>query len=128
MGRSPMRASRIVPPLTTVLLLAPVGAWAHAYLVKSAPARRAVLLHAPTRVQLWFNERLEVQFSHLSVWNRDGKQVDHGDVQVGPDDLKLLSVGVGPLAPGQYTVKFRVLSVDGHVVEQQFPFTIRGSP
>jgi methionine-rich copper-binding protein CopC len=87
-----------------------------------------VLLHAPTRVQLWFNERLEVQFSHLSVWNRDGKQVDHGDVQVGPDDLKLLSVGVGPLAPGQYTVKFRVLSVDGHVVEQQFPFTIRGSP
>jgi methionine-rich copper-binding protein CopC len=123
-----MRALPIVPPLTAVLLLAPVVAWAHAYLVKSSPARRAVLLHAPTRVQLWFNERLEAQFSHLSVWNRDGKQVDHGDVQVGPDDLKLLSVGVGPLAPGQYTVKFRVLSVDGHVVEQQFPFTIRASP
>jgi hypothetical protein len=123
-----MRAAQIVPLLTIVLLLGPTPAWPHAYLVKSAPARRAVLLHAPTRVQLWFNERLEAQFSHLSVWNREGKQVDRGDVQVGPDDPKLLSVGVGPLAPGPYTVKFRVLSVDGHVVEEQFRFTIRGDP
>ena len=123
-----MPAPWILTFLTIVLLLGPAPAWPHAYLVKSAPARRAVLLYAPTRMQLWFNERLEAQFSHLSVWNREGKQVDSGDVQVGPDDLKLLSVGVGPLAPGPYTVKFRVLSVDGHVVEEQFPFTIRGSP
>ena len=34
-----------------------------------------------------------------------------------------------PLAwsPGIYTVKFRALSVDGHVVESQFPFTVRES-
>lgn len=65
------------------------------HLMISQPKRdfRAVLLNAPPRVQLWFNERLEPQFSHLSVWNREGKQVDRGDVQVGPDDLKLLPVG-----------------------------------
>jgi methionine-rich copper-binding protein CopC len=44
---------------------------------------------------------------------------------VGPDDLKRLSVGVSPLAPGTYTVRYRVLSVDGHVVESEFSFTIR---
>jgi methionine-rich copper-binding protein CopC len=32
---------------------------------------------------------------------------------------------VNPLPPGQYKVRFRVLSVDGHVVEEEFPFTIR---
>ncbi len=122
-----MRMGRILPTLLA-LVLAPAVAWPHAYLVKSAPTRRAVLLRAPARVQLWFNERLEPQFSRVSVWDRDGKQVDQGDAMVGPDDPTRLSVGVSSLAPGTYTVKFRVLSVDGHVVEDQFPFTLRGSP
>jgi hypothetical protein len=30
-----------------------------------------------------------------------------------------LSVGIPPLAPGTYTVRYRVLSVDGHVVESE---------
>jgi methionine-rich copper-binding protein CopC len=38
-----------------------------------------------------------------------------------------MSVGVPPLPAGPYTVKYRVLSVDGHVVEAQFNFTVRGS-
>jgi methionine-rich copper-binding protein CopC len=108
-----------------LLLATPSGSWAHAYLVKSSPARRAMLSNAPERVVLWFNERLEAQFSQLSVWNAERQQVDGGDVQVGPDDGKKLSVGVPTLTPGAYTVKYRVLSVDGHVVEAEFPFTIR---
>jgi len=122
-----MRFRRIAVCLLILLLVAPALSWSHAYLVKSTPARRAVLFQAPVRVQLWFNERLEAQFSHLSVWDREERQVDLGDVEVGPDDPKKLSVGVPPLAPGTYTVKFRVLSVDGHIVESRFPFTLRGS-
>lgn len=114
--------------LLSLLLLAAASAWPHAYLVKSVPARRAVLSKPPARLQLWFNERLEARFSHLSLWNAEGQQVDSGDTQVGPDDPKKLSVGVQPLEPGTYTVKYRVLSVDGHIVESQFPFTLRGSP
>jgi copper resistance protein C len=112
--------------LLVLLLVVPASGWAHAYLVKSSPARRAVLSNAPSRVVLWFNERLEAQFSQLSVWNREGEQVDSGDTQVGPDDPKKLSVGVPPLPAGAYSVKFRVLSVDGHVVEAEFPFSVRG--
>jgi len=84
-----------------------------------------MLSSPPTRVVLWFNERLEAQFSQLAVWNAEGQRVDGGDVQVGPDDGKRLSVGIPPLPTGSYTVKYRVLSVDGHVVESEFPFTIR---
>jgi methionine-rich copper-binding protein CopC len=115
-----------LPILLALVVLSPAVAAPHAYLVKSAPARRAILLRAPARVQLWFNERLEARFSRLSVWNREGQQVDLGDVQVGPEDPTRLSVGVPPLAPGTYTIRFRVLSVDGHVVEDQFPFILRG--
>jgi copper resistance protein C len=84
-----------------------------------------MLSSPPTRVVLWFNERLEAQFSRLSVWNAEGQQVDRGDVQVGPDDGKRLSVGIPTLPAGSYTVKYRVLSVDGHIVEAEFPFTVR---
>jgi copper resistance protein C len=111
--------------LLIMLLMVPVSGWGHAYLVKSSPARRTVLSNPPTRVVLWFNERLEAQFSQLSVWNAEGQQVDGGDIQVGPDDGKRLSVGIPTLPAGSYTVKYRVLSVDGHVVEAEFPFTIR---
>jgi methionine-rich copper-binding protein CopC len=33
-----------------------------------------------------------------------------------------------PLAPGRYTVRYRVLSVDGHLVEAAFPFTVGTRP
>jgi copper resistance protein C len=108
-----------------LLLVIPATGWTHAYLVKSSPTRRAVVSSAPARAVLWFNERLEAQFSQLSVWNTEGQQVDGGDVQVGPDDGKKLSVGIPTLPAGTYTIKYRVLSVDGHIAESEFPFTVR---
>lgn len=104
--------------------LVPVPARAHAVLVKSLPARRAVLLHPVERVRLWFNERLEPAYSVVSVWSDRERQVDLRDVEVGLDDPKQLSVGLPPLPPGRYTVRFRVLSVDGHVVEGSWSFTL----
>ena len=97
---------------------------AHAALVKAAPSARAVV-DTPPRVDLWFNERLEPAYSTVSVWDKGGVQVDRKDVVIGADDPKRLSVGVTPLRPGSYTVRYRVLSVDGHVIESSFTFTVR---
>jgi len=101
---------------------------AHAVLVKSSPASRSVLSYSPAAVDLWFNERLEAAFSSVSVWNAAGARVDRRDAAVSPDDGKRLSVSLGALASGTYTVRFRVLSVDGHVVEASFPFTVKPAP
>lgn len=108
-----------------VLLLAAVPAWPHAFLVRSSPARRATLTTVPDRVRLWFNEPIEARFSSASVWDAAGRQVDLGDARVEPEDPKRLTLGVKPLGPGTYRVRFRVLSVDGHVVESEYPFTLR---
>jgi methionine-rich copper-binding protein CopC len=113
--------------LVLIFWLAPQAAFAHAYLEKAVPAQRAMLFAPPQRVQLWFNERLEAAFCSLTVTDSSGKAVDQGDMRVAPDNPKLLSVGLKPLTPGVYTVKFRVLSVDGHVVTNQFSFTVRGN-
>ena len=116
------RASRWRGGALAVALLAGLAcpappARAHASLVRSTPAHRAVLGQMPDRVQLWFNERLEPAYSTVSVWNEAGAQVDGGDVAVGPDDSRRLSVTVEARQSGLYTVKYRVLSVDGHIVE-----------
>jgi methionine-rich copper-binding protein CopC len=54
-----------------------------------------------------------------------GEPMDTHDIQVGPDDPKKLSVRLPALSARTYTVKFHVRSVDGHVVEVEFPCTVR---
>jgi methionine-rich copper-binding protein CopC len=122
------RHHRVAVALLAGALLVPAVAWSHAEMVKSVPARRSTTTTPPPRVRLSFNERVEAKFSRVSVWDAKGAQVDLKDVEVDPEDPKQLTVGLPALEPGTYTVRFRVLSVDGHVVESQFPFTVRKRP
>ena len=103
-------------------------AWSHAYLVRSRPGVRATLARPPERVELWFNERLEPAYSGMSVWNAAAQRVDTGDATVESAEPTQLSVRVNPLPAGAYTVRYRVLSVDGHLVESEFAFNVRGAP
>ena len=108
----------------TVLTLVPALAPAHSLLLRSQPAQRATVTRPPERVQMWFSERLEPAYASASVWNEAGKQVDGGDAKVDASDPSLLSVSTLNLGPGRYTVRYRVLSVDGHVVESSYTFTV----
>ncbi len=122
------RALTIAASVVACILAWPALASAHAYLVRSSPAARAIVSRAPERVQLWFNERLEPAYSRVSVWSSDTERVDAGDVEVAPREPRRLTVGLPSLPAGVYTVKYRVLSVDGHVVESEFVFTVRTAP
>lgn len=122
-----------VPRLLIGVVLAVVltwtsQAWSHAYLVRSRPGARASLARAPERVELWFNERLEPAYSGMSVWNAAAQRVDTGDARVESAEPTQLSVRVNALPAGAYTVRYRVLSVDGHLVESEFAFRVRGAP
>ncbi len=114
--------------LLAALALSPALATAHATLVKSSPARRATLAESPPRVELVFSERLEAAYARLRVEDASGARVDLGDVGLARDDARRLTVSLPPLAPGAYTIRFRVVSVDGHVVESSLPFTVKPRP
>ena len=116
---------RLVLVGLAALLLRPPTALGHAVLVKSVPAQRAALVEPPPRVELWFNERLEPAYSTALVTNEAGAQVDLRDVAVSAEDPRRLAVSLPVLVPGRYTVSFRVLSVDGHVVESKLTFTVK---
>ena len=108
-----------------LLLCIPATVLAHANLIRSVPANRAVLFQSPPRLQLWFNERLEPRYSSLSLSDSSRRKLNLGNVAVDPKDPKQLSTPIQPLPPGIYVVTYRVLSVDGHVVQDQFSFTVK---
>jgi methionine-rich copper-binding protein CopC len=100
------------------------GAAAHAFLDHARPAVGAVVAAAPDSVQLWFTEPLEPAFSTVQVVGPSGERVDQGKPSVGGDDSTELRIGVRALAPGRYKVIWRVLSVDSHVTNGDFSFTV----
>ncbi len=103
--------------------VAPVQA--HAQLIKAEPARRAVLAEAPTQVRLWFNEEIEGFYTSLTVLDADDKPVTDAKPYVASDDPKSVILPLPELPDGKYFVKFRVLSVDGHVVDSSFKYTVK---
>lgn len=124
--------SRAIMVIAAVMALVagfayPSDAFAHAQLVKAEPARRAAVAEAPELVKLWFNEEIEGAYASLSVIDSADQAVTDAKPEVAADDPKLLTLVLPPLSPGNYTVKFRVLSVDGHVVESTYDFTVKGN-
>jgi methionine-rich copper-binding protein CopC len=128
---------RVVLPCAAVLMAGLLAlafspaALAHAALVKSEPARRAVLSKAPSQLRLWLNEKIEPAYATIHVFRQDGTPVVHPLAQVDKTDGKLLVLELPKIEPGAYTVKYRVLSVDGHTVDYGYTFTLKsaaGSP
>lgn len=102
----------------------PQYALAHAQLIKEVPAGNAKIVEIPERVSLDFdNQIIDLGSGNdLRVLNKDGVDVSTGDVTiVGANLSKSLS---NTLEPGKYTVSYRVVSEDGHVVAGEYFFTI----
>jgi methionine-rich copper-binding protein CopC len=101
------------------------SAIAHAFLDHATPAVGSQVRGPPQAVTLWFSEELEPAFSSIKVIDATGKQVDRGDTAADPNDRTVLKVSLQRLAPGTYRVQWRVLSVDTHVTEGNFSFTVQ---
>lgn len=99
-------------------------AWAHSGLIRAEPPAESTISHAPDEVKLFFSEGLEPEYSSARVENADGVQVDQQDSRVDQADPLLLRVSLQPLEQGEYTVIWRVLSVDSHVTEGRFTFAV----
>jgi methionine-rich copper-binding protein CopC len=97
---------------------------AHAFLDRAMPAVGSTVHVPPRTVRLSFSEALEPAFSRVNVEDSAGKVVDAGDGHVDAADRTILMVGVPSLPPGTYRVRWRVVSIDTHVTEGDYTFTI----
>ncbi len=109
-----------------LLFLLPGISEAHAILIRSDPAKDAVLSVAPDQVRMWFSEALNPAASTAAVVNAANQRVDRRDAFVSPDDATEMVVSLPPnLSPGVYAVVWRTDSADdGHVLVGSFLFTV----
>ena len=107
------------------LLVATAGpAAAHAFLDRAEPRVGGSVAAAPHEVSMWFTQNLEPAFSGAQVYNSAGARVDQGRARVDPGNPNVMHVGLKPLPPGIYKVRWRVLSVDTHTTEGSFTFRV----
>ena len=105
------------------------AAFAHAELVGAMPAADEVVSTWPTQVVLTFNEDLlttgEQPVNFLTVADSAGTQIDLLDSTVSGSSISVSLLG--DTAPGAYFVNYRVISADGHVVEDSYEFVFDAS-
>jgi|LauGreDrversion4_2_1035121.scaffolds.fasta_scaffold33683_4 methionine-rich copper-binding protein CopC len=111
--------------LGALLLVTTGPAWAHARLVKAMPADGASLSRAPESVVLVFNEVPEIEFSSIKIAGPQSELVLEQTPRKGPNPNSLaVPLPKSKLRDGRYLVNYRVLSVDGHLVEGRTSFSI----
>lgn len=98
---------------------------AHAALVKSDPPRRASLSLPPKQIQLWFNEKIEGSYASVTVFDSNKNLITENSPEAIADDPKSILLNLPQIEPGRYTVHYRVMSIDGHVIESSFDFNIK---
>ena len=97
------------------------SAYAHAFLDHAEPRVGSTTPTAPKEVVLFFSQNLEPAFSSIEVSDANGARVDQGKPRISASTMR---VGVKPLPPGTYRVRWQVLSVDTHTTEGHFSFHI----
>ncbi len=98
---------------------------AHAALVKSDPPRRATLSNPPKQIQLWFNEKIEGAYASVVLLDSNKKSITENNPEVVANDPKSVVLNIPEIGTGKYTIQYRVMSVDGHVIESSFDFNIK---
>jgi methionine-rich copper-binding protein CopC len=112
---------KILTVLTTALLLAlPVLLPAHPHVEKSEPADHSTATTAPQKLMLAFNEAVIV--TALTIRRGTDKPQPLGPL--AKDAARQQSYALPVLAPGDYTVKWRAMGADSHLMSGQLSFRV----
>ena len=112
--------------LLAVALLAlalPAAASAHATLIKTDPAYGKRIERSPSLVRLHFDQSVDVLPNAIRVYDVKGRLLS-GQTLLSANE-RTIDAPVSRLPRGGYTVRWRAVSADGHVVSGVFTFGVR---
>jgi methionine-rich copper-binding protein CopC len=102
------------------------SAVAHAELVKSFPVTNSTLAKAPKYVQLEFGEDLTTLKSKsanlIMILDPKAHTIPTSKIVIKKNIARVEIIDT--LKSGKYTIKYRVVSADGHVLNAQFKFIL----
>jgi len=107
-----------------IALLSMPSSFAHVEIVSSFPERFANVNPIPTQVWIQFSGDLQTlegeAVNSLEVIDSTGISVNFDDPVI--EGAKIMTKVSGQSAPGAFTVKYRVVGDDGHVIEGDYTF------
>lgn len=109
------KISRLLAGLAIATALFSGIAQAHAVLETMTVTGQDVILR--------FNGRVDASRSRLSIVNADGTTARKIECEAGEDQATLKG-HLTDLAPGSYTLRWEVLSVDGHISRADKPLVL----
>ncbi|MGJ3240364.1 MAG: copper resistance CopC/CopD family protein [Anaerolineae bacterium] len=110
--------------ITLLMLVLTTSTSAHGYIVRSIPEDRSTLERPPSRLQYWFSEALEPEFSSINLRNDRGDILASGGVSETDRTLLTLTVPQD-VGEGAYIVELRpAFASDGHVVGESRVFFV----
>lgn len=98
---------------------------AHVALLESSPADGAELETTPEAVELTFSETLDIPSTTVAVTNAEGTVIEQAEPKI---DGKTITQPLRLPQPGEYTVAYRIVSEDGHPVEDSISFLVASVP
>jgi hypothetical protein len=98
---------------------------AHAIVIRRSPEQGGVASENIGKVDVWYDAGIRDAFAALAVVGASGERVDKRDAAIDKSDPSHVSVSVDQLIPGKYTVRYRALSADGHLVSGAWDFEVR---
>ena len=99
---------------------------AHSFPETETPSAGKTLDAPPAAVSIKFDAPIEHLFASLEVDGPDGKNRAVGGPVIS-SGARTMTVKLGPLAPGVYTVKWAVVCIDTHHTNGSYIFTVKGS-
>ncbi|MDX6532717.1 MAG: copper transport protein [Gaiellales bacterium] len=95
----------------------PSVAQAHTSLIDATPTPGSVVASAPAELRLRFDQQIRPVANGTKVQNASGESVIGGDPQPDPNDVTTLVIPLkGGLEDGDYTVRWQIVSTDGHII------------
>jgi copper transport protein len=109
--------------IAATIVLFPAAALAHTHLVRSSPAENAVLDKSPASATLVFAEAVTI--TAVNIQSAGGVKTRVQPLPANP--IAEPSMPLPPLVPGHYTLSWRALSDDGHIMAGTIHFTVGGN-
>ena len=104
------------------------AASSHSIMTSSIPEKESLISQAIPAVIVCFNENIGHEYRALSVTGESGNRFDNDPIEQFKKDNQLcLKKQLKPLTPGDYQVRYRVQSNDGHVVSGKYNFSFKAN-
>lgn len=121
--RRSLLAAALVVPASAIIAAVPLP---HLKLKASFPAADTTLTTSPDAVKLWLTEPVDLATSSIAVKSEAGAAVatdklTHGATAADPLAAKFTKAP----GSGKYTVTWKAMSKDGHVVNGTYAFTVK---